>query len=221
MESITAEARSVAGKAVRTLRQKGLLPAVVYGKGKATEPISVPYAQFIKLWRSAGESSLVHLKLGAEEKNVLIHDVALDPLKNNPIHADFYIVDMTKELEVNVPLEFVDDVDVGKTSGGVLVKVMHELRVKALPKDLPHAITVSVARLQNPKDTIAVRDIVLPPGVVVLNDLSDTVAMLEEIVVVEEAAPAVAEVSSEEAIKNIEVVKPEKKVPEEESEEKS
>lgn len=221
MEFITAEVRSVAGKAVRSLRNKGLLPAVVYGKGKEAQSITVPYRDFLKLWQSAGESSLVRLKLGTEEKNALIHDVALDPLKNNPIHADFYVVDMTKELEVDVPLEFVGEAEQGKTLGGVLVKVLHQLRIKALPKDLPHSISVSVSTLQNPGDTFSIRDIVLPAGVTILNDPSDTVAMIEEIVVVEEAAPVVAEVSSEEAIKNIEVVKPEKKAPEEEVEEKS
>src|SRR3989338_8061040 len=104
MESIIAEPRTVAGKAVRYLRNKGLLPAVVYGQGKEATSISIQRSDFMKVWRSAGESTLVSLQLDAQKKNVLIHDVSLDPIKNLPTHVDFYLVDMTHEVEVDVPI---------------------------------------------------------------------------------------------------------------------
>ena len=216
MNFITAEPRATVGKAVRVLRKKGLLPAVIYGKNKTTESVSISETEFLKVWKSAGESSLVTLKVGNEERNVLIHDVAVDPIKNAPIHADFYVVDMTKEVDVGVPLIFEGEADVGKDGNGILVKALHEVRVRALPNNLPHSISISVVQLQNPKDSVAIKDITPPNGVSILNDSNEVVAILEELK--EEAPEAPPAVSTEEALKNIEVVRPEKKA--EESEEK-
>lgn len=192
------------------------MPAVVYGKGIASEHIAVPYSEFIKTWKSAGESSLVLLQLPEGEKNVLIHDVALDPIKNMPIHADFYIVDMQREVEVDVPIEFIGEADAGKVSGGILVKVLHEIKVKSLPGNLPHLLVVDVSRLQNPKDAIFVKDLALPNGVAAIAEANETVVILEEQKAEEKEMPAV---SAEDALKGIEVVKPEKKKGEEEEEE--
>ena len=173
----------------------------------------------MKVWRSAGESTLVSLQLDAQKKNVLIHDVSLDPIKNLPTHVDFYLVDMTHEVEVDVPIEFVGEEAAGKEGGGILVKVLHELKVKALPDKLPHSIVVDVSSLQNPKDSIDVKGIKVPVGVIVLNDSEDMVAMIEEVRA--QAEEVVEEpTSAADAIKNIEVVKEKKPQEEEESEEK-
>src|SRR3990167_3576959 len=195
MEVLTARPRTIFGKSAKNLRNEGFLPAVAYGKGLASEHIAVPYGEFVKVWKAAGESSLVLLKLPTGEKSVLVHDVALDPIKNTPVHADFYVVDMKREVEVDVPLEFTREADAGKASGGILVKVMHELKVKSLPGSLPHSLVVDVSHLQNPKD-----------------------AILEEQKVEAVEAPAVSE---EDALKNIEVIKPEKKTEGQEEEDAS
>ena len=167
------------------------------------------------MWKSAGESSLVALTIDNQEHNVLIHDVALDPIKNMPVHADFYLVDMKKEVEVDVSLEFSGVEEAGKASGGILVKVLHELKIKALPQNLPHSISVNVAQLQNPGDVVSVSGIVAPTGVTILNAPEDTIAMIEE---VKEEVAEVAAVSTEDAIKDIEVIKEKKEVePEEEA----
>lgn len=214
METLTAQPRTILGKSVKALRKEGFLPAVLYGKGVASEHVAVPYSEFIKIWKSAGESSLVLLRLHEGEKNVLIHDVAIDPIKNTPIHADFYMVDMQREVEVDVPLEFKGETDAGKLSGGILVKVMHEIKIKSLPGNLPHSLVIDVSHLQNPKDAVFVQDLVVPKGVAIIADAHDTIAVLEERKAEAEEAPAV---SAEDALKDIEVIKPEKK--EEETEE--
>ena len=221
MESIIAEPRTVVGKAVKSLRKRGILPAVVYGKGKGAVSIGVPQAEFLKLWKSAGESSLVSLKLGKEEKNVLIHDVSLDPIKNTPTHVDFYLVDMTHEVEVEVPIEFIGDDKAGKESGGILLKILHELKIKSLPKDLPHTIVVDVSLLQNPKDAIFIKDIKAPVGVTIINDSGDQVAVIEEVraAEIEEVVSTEAGTTAE-AIQNIEVVKEKKVADDDESAEK-
>ena len=219
MESIIAEPRTVVGKAVKSLRKRGMLPAVVYGKGKDALAISVLQSEFLKLWKSAGESSLVSLKIGKEEKNALIHDVSFDPIKSTPTHVDFYLVDMTHEVEVDVPIEFIGDEEAGKASGGILLKILHELKIKALPQNLPHTIVVDVSTLQNPKDSILVKDIKTTPGVVIINDVGDLVAIIEEARASEAEEVISTDVAgiSAEAIKNIEVVK-EKKISKEDAE---
>ena len=153
MQSIVAEKRDILGKKVRNLRKQGFLPAAVYGGGKNAEAISVKEADFMKLWKSAGESTVVELDVGNDRKNVLIHDVDIDPIKDKPIHVDFYAVDMTKKIHVDVALEFIGESEAVK-SGGVLVKVFHSLKVEALPKDLPHTISVDISALKSLEDSI-------------------------------------------------------------------
>ncbi len=178
MQSITAEKRDILGKKTANLRKKGLLPAVVYGKGSKSENIAVKEGEFMKLWRSAGEATIISLEVGKEKKNVLIHEVAVDPLKDNPIHADFYIVDMSKALKVDVPLEFIGESDAVK-AGGILVKVHHELEIEALPKDLPHSIVVDISTLKTFADKITVGDLKIPSGVKATKEQEETVVLVE------------------------------------------
>ena len=210
MESIIAELRTIEGKAVSTLRDKGLVPAVVYGKDQKTEMITVPLIDFVKLWRHAGESTVVSLKMGAGEKNVLIHDISFDPIKGTPTHIDFYVVDMKRKVRVEVPIEWTGEDAAGKK--GILVKVLHALHVEALPSDLPHSVSIDASVLHNPGDTILIGSVALPKGVVVLNDAEEMIALLEAPKEAAEEAPT--EAFSEDAIKNIEVVERGKKVEE-------
>ena len=178
MQSIVAEKREILGKKTQNLRDKGFLPAVVYGKGKPSENITVKQGDFMKLWRSAGESTIITLEVGKDKKNVLIHDVAVDPMKDTPTHVDFYIVDMTKTLKVDVVLEFIGESEAVK-SGGILVKVHHQLEIETLPKDLPHSIVVDISSLKTFEDKITVADLKLPSGVKVIADVEETIALVE------------------------------------------
>ena len=178
MQSIVAEKRDILGKKVQNLRKQGFLPAVVYGKGGPSESIAVKEIDFLKLWRSAGESTVVELKLPESTKNVLIQSVATDPLKDKPTHVDFYVVDMSKKIHVDVVLEFIGESEAVR-SGGVLVKALHSLKVEALPKDLPHSISVDLTLLKNVSDSILVKDIKISPEVKLLDNLEETVVLIE------------------------------------------
>src|SRR3990172_7443108 len=173
MQSIVAEKRDILGKKVRNLRKQGFLPAAVYGGGKNAEAISVKEADFMKLWKSAGESTVVELDVGNDKKNVLIHDVDIDPIKDNPIHVDFYAVDMTKKIHVDVALEFIGESDAVK-AGGILVKVLHALKVEALPNDLPHSISIDISQLKVAGDSITVKGVKIPKGAKVLDNPKET-----------------------------------------------
>ncbi len=167
------------------------MPAVLYGPGVESTPLAVSAKDFEKALKEAGETSLVMLKLeDGKTHNVLIHDVAKDPLTLAPIHADFYAVRMDKPIEAKVPLVFAGESPAVKNEGGILVKVAHELEVKALPKDLPHELSVDLSRLEHVGDKIHARDLALPPSLEVHADL-------EKVLVLVEAPPAaeVAEVA--------------------------
>lgn len=202
MWSILAQKRDILGKKVQNLRRRGFLPAVVYGGGKPAEPISVKEADFNKLWKSAGESTVLELVLDGQKKNVLIHDVAIDPLKDKPTHADFYTVDMHKKIRVDVPVEFIGESDAVKT-GGVLIKVLHSLKIEALPKDLPHSISADISAIKTVGGSILVSDLKIPAGVFVLDEKSETVAVVEAPRAEEEVKAAEA---AEPSLESIEVL---------------
>ena len=178
MQSIVAEKRDILGKKTNSLRKRGFLPAVIYGKGKPSESIAVKEIDFLKLWKSAGESSIVELELDGKKRNVLIQDVAIDPLKDTPIHADFYAVDMTKTVKVEVPLEFMGESDAVK-SGGILVKVLHAIEVESLPADLPRALHVDLSILKNAGDSFAVKDLKVSKSVKILKNPDEIIALVE------------------------------------------
>ena len=178
MQTISARVRDVLGKKVKNLRKEGFLPAVVYGNKKEATPIMMKETEFIKVWKSAGESSILQLEIDGKKENVLIHDVDFDPIKDNPIHADFLAVEMNKPIKVDVKIEFTGDSDAVK-AGGSLVKVLHEIHIEALPKDLPSEIIVDISTLKEMTSSIKIEDIKIPSGVTILNNPGDMVAFIE------------------------------------------
>jgi large subunit ribosomal protein L25 len=164
MLTLKAETRNINIKPA-DIRKAGKIPAVFYGKKEASTPISIPKIDFLKVWKEAGESSVVTLETPDGVKESLIHDVDVDPVSGAPRHADFYIFEKGHKVEVNLPIEFDGVSPAVKDLGGTLVKVLHELAVEAMPKDLPHNITIDIGSLANFGDQILAGDIKLPSGV--------------------------------------------------------
>ncbi len=164
------------GVKIEVLRKSGKIPAVFYGAGKQSTSIAIPSPLFKKVWREAGESSAVKVALGKDTIDCLIHDVQVDPITDEPIHADFLAIDMKKKIKVKVPLEFTGVSNAVKTGVGNLVKVLHEVEVEALPADLPHNLSVDISKLETLDNNITVADIKLPEGVVAITNAGDIVA---------------------------------------------
>lgn len=179
MESFALEAqlRDITGKKVSSLREKGLIPSVLYGHNVASKMISVPALPFAKVFQKAGESTLIDLTIGAEPAvKVLVYDMQKNPLTDTYTHIDFYQVDMTEKLTTEIPLKFIGESRAMKELGGILVKSVQELNVRCLPGDLIHEIEVNIGSLQTFDDVIKISDIVLPPGIEVLDHAADVVA---------------------------------------------
>jgi large subunit ribosomal protein L25 len=162
------------------LRKGGEIPAVFYGGKKETTPISISIAQFKKIWREAGESSAIKIEMPEGNVDVLIHEVQVDGVTSEPIHADFLAIDMKKKIQVKVPLIFEGISNAVKSGIGNLVKVLHEVEIEALPADLPHDLVIDISKLETLKDQVFVSDIKLPAGVVIIGNLSDVVASIVE-----------------------------------------
>lgn len=161
-----------------TLRQEGLLPAVIYGRAEESTPIAVDRKAFQKIYKAAGESSVITITGLGEDKDALIHDVQHDAVTGEPLHADFYAIKKGQTVTVSVPLEFDGIAPAVKDLGGILTKVMHELEITVQPKDLPHAIHVDISALKTLDDQIKVKDLKLPASAELSVDLDEVVAMV-------------------------------------------
>lgn len=160
------------------LREGGDLPAVFYGMGNEATSISISKIEFKKVWRKAGESSTVKITTPNGVYDVLIHDVQVNPVTDEPIHIDFLVIDMNKAIKVEVPLEFSGVSEVVKSGVGTLVKVLHEVEIEALPKDLPHSFIIDIASLIGLDSQILVSNIVLPKGVKMITKGEEVVASI-------------------------------------------
>lgn len=195
MITLTATKRSKK-ELLKTIRANGMVPAVVYGAQVENTLVSVLSTDFVKVLRVAGETSTIVLDIaGTTEKekavkiDVLIHEVQVDPVKGFPIHVDFLAVDMNRVVEVTVPLEFVGTAKAEKDGFGTLVKVLHEIEIEALPKDLPHNIEVDVSFISTLEDIIHAKDLKLPKGVVLMTEGSEVVALVAVAKEEKEVAP--------------------------------
>ncbi len=204
MLTLQAEGRTVFGKKLKTIRQAGRLPVVVYGPKDKPVSLFVALSDFKKVFATAGESSLITVNFGEESKDVLINDVERHPVTSEPIHADFYVVDKTKTIKIGVPLTFTGISAAVKDLGGTLVKVKHELEVETLPMNIPHNITVDISLLTTLESQILVKDLAVPSGVTVLAQPEEVVASIS---VAEEEPVEVAPVD----LSSIEVEKKGKK----------
>lgn len=185
-----------AGIKLDALRKSGEIPAVFYGAGKDTTSISIGAIEFKKMWKDAGESSAIKVEMLKGNVDVLIHEVQVDPVTDEPIHVDFLAIDMKKKIKVEVPLVFEGISNAVKSGIGNLVKVLHEVEIEALPDQLPHNLVVDISKLETLDSQIFVSDIKLPAGVTVINHPTDVVASIVEQVEEKEEVAAPVDLSA-------------------------
>lgn len=177
MFQIKATNRDISTK-LDALRKTGFIPAVFYGAGKTTTSIQVNNVEFKKVWHKAGESSAVSITMPEGNIDALIHEVQTDAVTDEPIHIDFLAIDMKKKITVKVPLEFEGISGAVKSGAGNLVKVLHEIEIEALPKDLPHNLVVDISTLAGLENVVLVSDIKLPAGVTLVTHAEEVVASI-------------------------------------------
>lgn len=187
--------RSILGKANKTLRRDGKIPAEFYGHGMQNQTLVVDGKEFQKLYKQAGENTVITLVVEGKKQPCLVHDVQHDSVTGEVIHVDFYGVRMDEKLRTMVPLEFIGEAPAVKEKGAVINKAVAEIEVEALPNDLPHSLTVDLNSLSELNQSIYVKDIIVPQNVKVLIDPETAVVTATEPAPEEEIAPPVADVT--------------------------
>jgi large subunit ribosomal protein L25 len=191
--AITATKREVTGRKVQGLRKAGKLPAVLYGHNVKTQGIEISEKEFAKAFKVAGESTLVNLVVDGKSQAVLIHDVQNHYLNDQPIHVDFYAINMAEKIKVKIPLHFSGEAPAVKALSGTLVKNLSEVEVECLPGDLPHAFEIDISSLNTFEDSIRVSDLKVGTGVTVLSGTDEVIVTVtpprteEEMKALEEA----------------------------------
>ncbi len=174
---ITAETRTSTGRRAKNELKKMRIPAAMYGKGVASQIITLPKSAFVKMYAAAGFSSLVDVAVdGGSSVKAVIKEVQLHPLTNEVTHVDFHQVRMDEKMTVRIPLVFTGESLAVKGLGGTLVKSMDEVEISCLPADLPHEIAVDLSALSTFEDSIPVSSLSLPKNVEILSDLNATIA---------------------------------------------
>lgn len=188
---VAAEGRTETGKNINhRLREKGLIPGVVYGAGRKAIPVSVSPKEITSILRSkTGENTLFDIELEGKRHKVILKEYQVEPVKGSLLHADFYEVALDKPLEVEVPIELVGTPVGVKVQGGIVDFVTRELSIECLPMDIPEKISLDISELELGKH-LRVSDVKAPAKVTILTEA--------EVVLVHIVAPR-AEVAAEAA----------------------
>ncbi len=160
--------RDVLGKKVKTLRRAGLIPAELYGHGIQNKHLSIPEKEFSKIYKDAGEYTVVNAITETSEKiPVLISDVTYDHLRGRILSVDLRQIRMDEKIQTKVPIEFIGEAPAIK-NGFIVVTVLNELEIEALPAKIPHRIEVDLTPLKEVSQSIRVSNLKAPKDVKIL-----------------------------------------------------
>lgn len=198
---LKAEKRTIEGRKVKTLRKDGILPGNISGKKIKSQSVQVVLKDFEKLYKEIGETGLLTLQVGTDEKPVLIHNLQLSPVSDEPVHVDFLQVDLKEKVEADIPVELVGESPAEKQAIGTVVQHINEIKVEALPTDLPEKFEVDVTELTEVDQSIFVKDLKYDKSKVeIKDDLEAIVTKVEppqKEEIITPPAPAEGEVPAE------------------------
>ena len=189
------------------MRQQGLLPAVVFGKETGSIPITLDQKSFEKVYEEAGESTLVDVEIAADGNGqrqalqlhkVLISEVDLDPISDQIVHANLHAVSLTEKATATIPIEITGESPIVKAGEGMLLILLDEVEVEALPQDLPPKITLDISGLIEIDQSLAVKDLPVDRSKVeIQQELQDLVVKVEHAEMAEEEEEEEKEVTVE------------------------
>ena len=185
----------------RRVRKAGRIPAVVYGAGKNSSPVSVDPRQVARILHSAsGHNTIFDLSLDGERTKAMIVDWQYEPIKGSLLHIDLKRIAMDQKLTVNVPIVLKGEAAGVKQQGGILEQTLREVEVECLPQDIPTEITLDVTELVFGK-VLRVQDLPKSEKIAYVTDENHPVAHIisvkEEVAATPEAAAAEAAAPTE------------------------
>jgi large subunit ribosomal protein L25 len=217
---IRTKTRTILGSKVKAIRDESSIPCVVYGLGNPSIPLECSYIDFVKLYKQAGETTLIDLIIDENTtKKVLVKEIQKNPVSSKVSHVSFIEVNLKVKITANIPVEVIGEEEspILKSKEGVLNLILQEIEVEALPTDLPHKFEVNVSNLLNIGDEIKISNLEFDRNKVSLvnNDEEDLILNIDH----PASEEAETEVSEAELIANLEVTSEKKPEDGEESEE--
>ncbi|MBX3051778.1 MAG: 50S ribosomal protein L25 [Caldilineaceae bacterium] len=176
---ISAQVRTLTGNKVKQLRRDGLVPVVIYGQDREPVNAQVDSIELDRLVQAGGATQLVEVSMeNSGMQNVLIREVQRHPVRRNPLHADFYAVNMRVKQQVRVPVISVGELTTA-AAGMVLIQSLSDVEIEALPSDIPAHIEVDISVLDGEeRDRITVADLPVLAGITFLDDSEESIFSL-------------------------------------------
>ena len=205
--SFNATARDQAGKgAARTLRSKGLIPAVIYGHGRDPQALSLNARDLDKLLgHIQAESTVIEVSVGGTTSKTLIREIQRHPIKRQILHVDFQALVAGEKVTVSIPIVLEGIPEGVRLGGGVLDQTLRELEIEVDPSSIPDHIEFDVTNMVI-GDSVHVSDLKMPEGVEVLDDPETSVAVLAAPRAVIEETAATEPVEGAEGVAEPEVI---------------
>ena len=187
-DTIQAVHRNVLGKKVKRLREEGVLPANIYGRGLPSIAIQIDSRDFRKVVLSVGIRSMFQLLVEGESdpRHVLVRQLARSGGTGDPIHVDFYQVDLDRPIQTTVAINLVGIAPAVSDLAGTLLQHLETVQVRCLPLDIPDSFEVDVSSLNTFEDSIKITDVNFPEGVEILISEDTSIAGVQPPRVLEE-----------------------------------
>lgn len=212
---IIATKRTEQGRKAKQLRKDRKIPVVMFGPDIESEALTIGLNEFVKVYREAGETQVIYVNVDGKKTPVLVKEVQYEPISDAIIHVSFYNVNLKEKTTAEIPVEVINEEGnpLIKSGEAMILVLITEITVEALPMDLPHAFEIDAATLKDYEHSITLNDLVFDRSKVELSgyeDLTEAVVKLERAQMEEEVEEVVDEAAAIEGIEaTAEVVKEE------------
>ena len=178
---LTLEKREVTGKKLKSLREKGLIPSVIFGGGKEPFLMASEYVATEKVLLGAGYHSPIDLMVDGKKRLAIVENVDIDPVTRQIINIEFRAISAREAVVATTPVVIVnfEESEASKTYHFAMNQSIDEIDVKAKPADLPKELTIDATKMVEIEDKLTLADIILPEGV----EFADKELDLEQVVV--------------------------------------
>lgn len=198
---LTLEKREVTGKKLKSLREKGLIPSVIFGGGKEPFLMASEYVATEKVLLGAGYHSPIDLTVDGKKRLAIVENVHIDPVSRKILNIEFRAISAKEAVEATTPVVVInfEDSEASKIYHFAMVRTLDEIDVKAKPADLPKELQIDASGMSTLDDKLTLEDIKLPEGV----EFADKEIDLSQVVVslYDPAAEAERREAEEEAAK--------------------
>ena len=157
----------------KSIRERGFIPSVIYGQGTEPSTIAVESIELLKTVRDEGRNAILTLDVEGESVDVMLHEYQTNPVTSDVTHIDFYVVNLTEAMDVDVAVHLEGEA-LGSKEGGIVQQPSYELEVRAMPRDIPEEIIVNISELDI-GDSISVSDLPVSDKYEILDDQDATI----------------------------------------------